>query len=131
MSSTSFEPVDDSYRHRVRSSVRDFCARQRGIRIDFKGNRDQGQYKNDDQGFHGPLLAAELGRIGQRSRRKMEVSLLRRVHPLAPELHRARQAARCGVRIVVVRVLRGRPSTARRQALSAARPDEPAVRLES
>jgi hypothetical protein len=67
--------------------VRDFCARQRGIRIDFKGNRDQGQYKNDDQGFHGPLLAAELGRISQRSRRKMEVSLLDRAdHFLAAAL---------------------------------------------
>jgi hypothetical protein len=50
----NLEPVDDSYRHRVRSSVRDFCARQRGIRIDFEADREQRQYKHDDQGSHGP-----------------------------------------------------------------------------
>jgi hypothetical protein len=59
-SSTSFEPVGDGYSHRIRSSVRGFCARQRCIRIDFKGDRDQRQYKNDDQCSHGPACSGEM-----------------------------------------------------------------------
>jgi hypothetical protein len=59
-SSTSFEAMGDSHSHRIRSSVRDFCAHQRCIRIDFKGDRDQRQYKNDNQGSHGPACSGEM-----------------------------------------------------------------------
>jgi hypothetical protein len=59
-SSTSFEAMGDSQSHRIRSSVRNFCARQRCIRIDFKGDRDQRQYKNDNQGSHGPACSGEM-----------------------------------------------------------------------
>ena len=50
----------DSCRHRIRRRVRNFCARQRGIRIDFEANRDQRQYKNDDHGSHGLVCSGGM-----------------------------------------------------------------------
>ena len=39
---TVFESMGDGHRRRIRgSSVRDLCARQRGIRIDLEGDGDQ------------------------------------------------------------------------------------------
>jgi hypothetical protein len=40
--------------------VRNFCARQRGIRIDFEADGDQRQYKNDDHGSHGPACSGAM-----------------------------------------------------------------------
>ena len=60
MSSTSFEPVDDGRSGRIRSCARDFRARRCRIRIDFEGDRDQRQNKNDDQGSHGSAFSGAM-----------------------------------------------------------------------
>jgi hypothetical protein len=53
--------MGDSQSRRVRgSSVKDLCARQRGIRIDLEGDGDQRQYKNADKGSHGPACRARM-----------------------------------------------------------------------
>jgi hypothetical protein len=60
--------MGDSQSRRVRgSSVKDLCARQRGIRIDLEGDGDQRQYKNADKGSHGPACR---GRIRQNQSNK-------------------------------------------------------------
>jgi hypothetical protein len=55
----AFEPMGDGQCHRVRaSSVRH--ARQPGIRIDLEGDGDQRQYKNDNNGSHGPVCRGRI-----------------------------------------------------------------------
>jgi hypothetical protein len=47
------EPMGDSRRRRVWDrSVREFGTRQRGVRIDLKGDGNQSQHQDDEHGFH-------------------------------------------------------------------------------
>jgi hypothetical protein len=60
-------------RIRCRLMRGDISAGQRGVRIDLEGDGGERQYKNDDESSHGPVVAAECGGIGRRSRRKPEL----------------------------------------------------------
>jgi hypothetical protein len=59
---TGLERVDNGRGHRIigLGSVRDFCARQNGVRIDLEGDGDQREDENDGQGSHGRFCHARL-----------------------------------------------------------------------
>jgi hypothetical protein len=72
----AFEPMGDGQCHRVRaSSVRH--ARQPGIRIDLEGDGDQRQYKNDNNGSHGPVCRGRIrpNRSNKRQKRKFHFGI--------------------------------------------------------
>jgi hypothetical protein len=68
---TGFEPMGDSQCCWIRPGMRSPSAHQLGFRIDPESDGDQRQYKNDDNGSHGPVCRTRIrrntGALTQRS----------------------------------------------------------------
>src|SRR6476619_6507666 len=68
---TAFEPMGDGQCCRIRPGMRGPSAHQLGFRIDPESDGDQRQYKNDDNGSHGPVCRTRIrrntGALTQRS----------------------------------------------------------------
>jgi hypothetical protein len=59
---TAFEPMGDSQCCWIRPGMRGPSAHQLGFRIDLESDGDQRQYKNDDNGSHGPVCRTRIRR---------------------------------------------------------------------
>jgi hypothetical protein len=107
------ETVGNGHCRRIwRSSLRDFCACQRSVRIDLEGDGDQREDENDGQGSHGRFCHARLRpnrsdisakrgssyREGQRRRKGIRARRLRslpRGSIVIPQSEVARRPMRC------------------------------------